>query len=130
MKHTETTNVEKYFLYKKFIEECSRKRYPDNLVLHKHHKIPKCMGGGNDHNNLIKLSVEDHIKAHLLFAECFDINSKEYVSNMRSARILNNKSIKDKEILEKISKCFIGENNPFYGKKTFTKNNTRNYRKK
>jgi len=32
---------------------------------HKHHIIPKHMGGTDDPSNIIELSVEDHTKAHL-----------------------------------------------------------------
>lgn len=31
-----------------------------------HHKFPKCMGGMNDDNNLVLLTYEEHIKAHML----------------------------------------------------------------
>jgi len=34
-------------------------------LTHKHHIIPKHMGGTDDPSNLIELSVEDHAKAHL-----------------------------------------------------------------
>ena len=115
-KHTTLTNVDNYNIYKDFIHYCELKQYEGDLVLHKHHKIPKCMGGSNSIDNLILLSVEDHVTAHLLFAECFDVGSFEYNSNLRAARLLNKKSIKDKESLEKIKQSYVGENNPFYGK--------------
>lgn len=116
MKDTEVLHVEQYFAYKEFLKECLIKKYDVELVLHKHHIIPKCLGGDNSKSNLIKLSVEDHIKAHILLSECFDIGSKEHISNLRSARILNKNSIIDRETLNKISKTYMGENNPFYGK--------------
>lgn len=118
--NTKMLNLEKYWDYEEFIEQCKEKDYDDNLVLHKHHIIPKNATNDeerlNSNDNFIKLSVEDHVKAHLLIAECFDENSKEYIDNLRSARVLNRKSIKNKEILEKISKQYEGEKNPFYGK--------------
>jgi hypothetical protein len=33
-----------------------------------HHIVPRCMGGGNEHANLIRLTAEDHFFAHLLLA--------------------------------------------------------------
>lgn len=37
---------------------------------HKHHIIPKHMGGSNDSSNLVELSIEEHAEAHrLLFEE-------------------------------------------------------------
>jgi len=36
-----------------------------HFMKHKHHIIPKHMGGSNDPSNLIELSVEEHSQAHL-----------------------------------------------------------------
>ena len=33
-------------------------------LLHKHHVIPKHMGGSDDPSNLIELTVEEHAEAH------------------------------------------------------------------
>ena len=120
MLHTNVSRLDKYYLYKFFLEECKCKKYSKELVLHKHHIIPKSLwltsNNVNNIKNIIILSVEDHIKAHLLLAEVYDVGSYEYICNMRAARILNKNSIKDKEILDEISNSYKGENNPFYGK--------------
>jgi hypothetical protein len=39
------------------------------MTTHKHHIIPKHMGGSNDPSNLIELSVEEHANAHKLLFE-------------------------------------------------------------
>jgi hypothetical protein len=39
------------------------------MLKHKHHIIPKHMGGTNDSTNLIELTVEDHANAHKLLYE-------------------------------------------------------------
>ena len=44
--------------YGEFIESCREKPVDDRSQLH--HIIPKCMGGTNDEDNLIRLSYEDH----------------------------------------------------------------------
>jgi len=75
------------------------------------------MGGDSSDSNMVRISVEDHINAHLLLAECFENNSYEMNSNLNSARILNRKSIRNKEDLYRIQKAYTGENNPFFGKK-------------
>lgn len=116
MKTTTQLLVEPYLAYKEFLDTCKNKVYAENEVLHKHHIIPKCLGGNNSKFNLVKLSVDDHITAHLMLASCFDAGSKEQISNLRSARVLNKKSIKDKDVLYEIIKTYLGENNPFYGK--------------
>ena len=121
MKRATYFNLKNYKIYKNFILECKNKVYDSSLVLHKHHIIPKCiwdndMVSVNNFTNIVNLSVEDHVTAHILFANCYENDTYEYIVNMRSARILNKKSIKDKQILEDISKTYIGEKNPFYGK--------------
>jgi hypothetical protein len=117
MKKAEELLVEPYITYKKFIDECRNKKYDSDLVLHKHHIIPKNLGGTDEELNLILVSVEDHIKLHLLLADCFEENTQECVDNLRSARVLNSKSIRDKKTLMRISRSYEGEKNPFHGKK-------------
>ena len=34
------------------------------MVIHKHHIIPKHMGGTDDPSNLVELTVEEHAEAH------------------------------------------------------------------
>jgi hypothetical protein len=54
--------------YLEFIEECKMKDYGE-LFTHRHHILPKFMGGDDSDNNLIVLSVEDHFMAHKILAE-------------------------------------------------------------
>jgi hypothetical protein len=107
--------IDKMDDYLSFIESCRLKEYDSSLVIHKHHIYPRSIYGEN--KELVRLSVQDHIKAHLLLSECFVHGSKEYSDNLKSARLLNSKSIRDKETLEKINSAYKGTNNPFYGKK-------------
>jgi len=117
MEMTSFLLYEPYKEYKRFIEECRNKIYNSTLILHKHHIIPRSMGGDNSKNNLVKLSVDDHIQAHYLFSKCFEENSYEWNVNLKSIRILKNKSLRMKdEMKHLIQKSYIGENNPFYGK--------------
>lgn len=39
------------------------------MGIHKHHIIPKHMGGSNDPSNLIELTVEEHAEAHRVLYE-------------------------------------------------------------
>lgn len=43
----------------------------ENVIIHKHHKIPKHMGGTDDSSNLEELTIEDHAEAHRLLWEQF-----------------------------------------------------------
>jgi hypothetical protein len=120
MKNANSFNVDKYNKYLEFINECKTKNYDSKLVLHKHHIIPKHICADelllNSDENIVKLSVEDHANAHLLFAEMYEVGTYEHSSNLRSARIIGKKSIRDVDTLEKISKTYVGDKNPFYGK--------------
>ena len=40
-----------------------------HFMKHKHHIIPKHMGGSDDPSNLIELSVEEHSQAHIKLYE-------------------------------------------------------------
>lgn len=115
MENTTVLHFEKYVKYKEFLEECKTKKYDSDTIRHLHRTVPKCLGGNNKKENLIKLSVEDHIIAHILLSQCFDENSYECVSNLRSARLLNKNKISNEQLLE-IARTYIGELNPFYGK--------------
>lgn len=108
---------EPYVKYRNFILECKNKDYDNSEVLHKHHIIPRHVFVNNSGWNLVNLTVEDHVKAHLLLSDCFEEGSSERIKNLQSARILNNMSIRDKEILNKIGDSYKGEGNPFFGKK-------------
>lgn len=121
MKQADHFNLKNYKKYKDYINFCRKKMYPTNIVLHNHHIIPKHLWfdtdkSVNNTDNIIQLSVEDHITAHLMLAECYESDTYQHISNLRSARILDKKAIKDKKLLDKISKTYLGSNNPFYGK--------------
>lgn len=120
MKMADTFKLKEYCNYLEFINECRNKNYDESLVLHKHHIIPIHMCADSELvdsvRNIVKLSVDDHVKAHLLLSEMYEVGTYEYSSNLKSARILNRKSIKDSYTLKKISKAYESVNNPFYGK--------------
>ena len=57
--------------YKEFIDNIlkTRGRFAcGNEYYERHHIIPRCMGGGNDSDNLIDLFAREHYKAHRLLA--------------------------------------------------------------
>jgi len=87
-------------------------------MYHKHHIIPKHMGGTNDDSNLILLTVEEHAEEHLkLFnahkkiedwyaylALSGQISSDEARRSVCRERMLKNNPMHDKNIVEKAQK--------------------------
>lgn len=116
MKITECISVDKYYEYIKYINDCKKMPIDLNVVYHIHHIIPKFMGGTDEKDNLIQLTVEQHSKAHILLSECFDCGTKENVGNVRAALVIDKKSIKLLNDLSNFYTAYCGENNPFYGK--------------
>jgi hypothetical protein len=95
-------------IYFEFIDSC-RTKFPEKF--HKHHIVPRYLGGSNDPENLIKLSYEDHFQAHILLAESFEEDSDDYNRNMWAAswlKIWINDSNKI-DISEKLSKIRKGK---------------------
>lgn len=103
--------MEKYY---DFINECKLKNYSNDIV-NKHHIIPRHMGGSDDEDNIILLSVEDHCIAHILLAECFEDGDSRRRSNFASAVFIK-KNNKDKELILQYRKSLIGKTNPNFGK--------------
>lgn len=60
-------------LYNKFIKDrrIKEQRLDLNEYTEVHHIIPRCMGGTNEKENLIKLIPEDHFFSHLLLAKAY-----------------------------------------------------------
>lgn len=121
MVRSKIIELERYYNYSNFILSSMGKSYNDDIVTHAHHIIPKHIWEDkelsvNNKENIISLSVEDHITAHLLLANCYEKGTYEYVNNIRSVVILMGKSIKFKEELLLLSIINKGDKNPFYGK--------------
>ncbi len=70
--------------YNDFLIECSQKDYT-GIGTHKHHFLPKFMGGKNTKDNIIVLSVEDHYQAHIILADCFPENTRWHKGNIFGA---------------------------------------------
>lgn len=55
--------------YERFIASRRLKEKELKKPFEKHHIVPKCMGGSNKAENIIRLTPEDHFFAHLLLAK-------------------------------------------------------------
>lgn len=58
-------------IYAAFIDDRKAKQPQAPEYFEKHHIKPRCLGGGDDPENIIRLSPEDHLFAHLLLAKIF-----------------------------------------------------------
>lgn len=63
-------------IYYKLVSKDSMADYTES-----HHKIPRCLGGSDDSNNLVKLSAREHYIAHCLLERMYrgDINHAKLV---------------------------------------------------
>lgn len=55
-------------IYAEFINDRKSKQPQKPEYFEKHHIVPRSLGGGNEAENLIRLTPEDHLFAHLLLA--------------------------------------------------------------
>lgn len=64
--------------YKRIYDSLIEKGKSRNLTgyCEKHHIIPRCLGGSNDKNNLVKLTAEEHYVAHQLLVKIYPKNHK------------------------------------------------------
>jgi hypothetical protein len=105
--------------YVNFINECKNKNYTGSI--HRHHILPKFMGGKDISENIVKLSYKDHLNSHLILAKCYDKTTNLYKKNIFAANMLTKwveSPVDLKQWLSEIAKeRSAGQNNPFYGKK-------------
>lgn len=64
-----------------------------NYYTEKHHILPKCMGGKDEDNNYVLLTVKEHIIAHMLLVRIYPENLK--LIRSISAMLMKNKGRKD-----------------------------------
>jgi len=95
--------------------------------LERHHIVPRHAGGANDKENLVKLSLKDHMLAHKIryevYGNRYDLSAYSYMTGQsagakRAICAANGAKSKGRKLTEehrkKLSKP--GELNPFYGK--------------
>lgn len=56
-------------IYREFISDRLAKQPEAPTYFERHHILPRALGGGNESENLIRLTPEDHLFAHLLLAK-------------------------------------------------------------
>lgn len=69
-------------IYDNLMIKCSNehekrlKEKNDGCYFEKHHKIPKCLNGNNDKNNLVLLTAKEHYLSHHLLIKIYPNNNK------------------------------------------------------
>jgi hypothetical protein len=76
-------------IYNQLIERARNRKEERDGYYERHHIIPKCMGGSDDKDNLVKLTAKEHFVAHKLLVEIYPDNGKLIHSYWRMA---NNKN--------------------------------------
>ena len=84
------------FHYNLLIQRAQERSILPGEYFEKHHIVPKCMGGTNDKDNLVKLFPEEHYVAHQLLVKIFPENNKlvwaaHRLTSGRDYQIRNNK---------------------------------------
>lgn len=61
-------------IYNKIIDRAKNRPIIDNEYYEKHHIKPKCIGGGNEPDNLVLLFPNEHLICHLLLSKIYPKN--------------------------------------------------------
>lgn len=70
-------------IYDSLINRGLQRTLPEDTYFEKHHIIPKCMGGLNDSENLVKLTPEEHYVAHQLLVKIYpEVKGLSYAAKM------------------------------------------------
>ena len=97
-------------------------------IYHKHHIVPRHMGGSDDSSNLIKLTIEEHAEAHKQLFETHGLQ-EDYIAwkalsgqisfaeaTILAIKLANTGRKRTDEVKKQRSEQYKGTNNPFYGK--------------
>lgn len=110
-------------IYEEFIQDRKTKFLPEGTYTEKHHIKPRCLGGGDESENIIRLTAEDHIFAHLILAHWLNTKSMWaaikfiFGQHKRVNRVPTRREIRAAaKAKEGFAKRNSGENNYNYGK--------------
>lgn len=90
--------------YEQFINECREKNYSKDVVLEKHHIVPRHAGGTDEPSNIINLSIKDHIFAHWLLWQLFDSVGDKRAYEFRVSIPAERAELQRKFIMENVAK--------------------------
>lgn len=102
--------------------EHARQRCPLIGYVERHHVVPKCVGGSNEKENLVRLTPEEHYVAHQLLVKIYPGNKKLIFAAHAMANMSKHRNnMREYSWLKKrratlLSEQYTGSNNPMYGK--------------
>lgn len=108
-------------IYREFIADRKAKPKPEGYT-ERHHIVPRCFGGDNSAGNLIDLTAEDHVFAHVLLAKMhggvmwapviaiFGQTIARRIPTRREIRLFAMARQKSRQAMK-------GQGNPFYGRR-------------
>lgn len=99
-------------------KKLNEKRNLDNIITEVHHILPRSMGGTNDKENLVRLTLREHFIAHAMLLRIYK-NSKMSMAFKMMCSSRDNNLINSKVFEKHKQKWYInicGELNPMYGK--------------
>jgi hypothetical protein len=76
-------------IYNQLIERAKNRKEERGEYYERHHIIPKCLGGSDDKDNLVKLRAKEHFVAHKLLVEIHPDNGKLIHAYWRMANTKN-----------------------------------------
>jgi hypothetical protein len=112
-------------IYAAFIDDRKAKQPQAPDYFEKHHIKPRCLGGGDEPENIIRLTVEDHIHAHILLAKIHGgklwgavlFMTKRAVGRGRKSRVPTKAEQRAAAFGKRMfAKWNRGENHPHFGK--------------
>ena len=95
----ETLNQQKWANhYWKLCNRAVNRELPKEAYIERHHTIPKCVGGPQDHSLSVKLTAREHFVAHLLLVKMYPNNPRLiYAAFIMSRSKKNNRHINNRE---------------------------------
>lgn len=86
-------------IYNELIADRRANPPADDEYAEVHHILPRCIGGGNESDNLVRLRPEDHFAAHLLLAKIHGGRLWAAVFIMAGARLKGNQVLRAADTL-------------------------------
>jgi hypothetical protein len=87
-------------IYDNLIYRSQNRQLPNDVYTEIHHIIPRCIGGSDDKNNLVTLTLREHFLAHLLLCKINPTHLGLYRAVFLMSKTRALKSSRDFEILK------------------------------